>query len=125
MSEEKNSVLRRQSRYVSGGTAEVGQNTIEWWERTPLEAASDDLVYRVERKFEGRLDQIAALFLDDPRMWWVIAQYNGILDPFNEIVEGATIFIPSKERARAITSSGKTGGVPSTREVPISILPIV
>ena len=42
MSEEKNSVLRRKSRYTSGGTTEVNSNNtaIEWWERTVLESSS-------------------------------------------------------------------------------------
>lgn len=124
MAEETNSVLRRKSRYVSGGQTEVGKNgNLEWWERT-LITVGKERAYRVERKFEGRLDLIAALFLDDPRYWWVIAQYNAILDPHAEVVEGATIYIPSKDRIDTILS-GSTGGLPSTREVQTSILPIV
>lgn len=121
---EKNSVLIRTSRYVSGGETEVNQRALEWWERTNLTAADDDTPYVIERKFEGRLDQIAALFLGEPRFWWVLAQYNNVLDPHAEITEGAVIYIPSTERVQAILS-GKTGGVRSTREVPTSILPIV
>lgn len=126
MSEEKNSVLRRKSRYTSGGTTEVNSNNtaIEWWERTVLESSSSDTSYQIERKFEGRLDQIAALFLGESRYWWVLAQYNAVLDPQAEIIEGAIIYIPSKERVELILS-GKTGGVTSTREVQTSILPIV
>lgn len=121
---EKNSVLVRTSRYVSGGETEVNQGALEWWERTTLTAAEDDTPYVIERKFEGRLDQVAALFLGEPRLWWVLAQYNNVLDPHAEVVEGAVIQIPSTERVQAILS-GKTGGVRSTREVPTSILPIV
>jgi hypothetical protein len=82
------------------------------------------MVYVVERKFVGRIDQIAAVFLGDGTLWWLLAQYNSILDPFSEIVEGAQIFIPSRERVSAMLE-GRTGGVPSTREVPTTILPIV
>lgn len=123
---ETNSVKRRNSRYVAGGTTEVGQNTLEWWERTdiPLDNVNDR-VYVVERKFEGRIDLIASLFLGEPRNWWVLAQYNSILDPFSEIIEGTTLRIPSSEKVAAILNSGRTGGVDSTREVPPSILPIV
>ena len=124
VSEEKNSVNRRKSRYASGGETEVNQNALEWWERTILTSAADDKEYTVEKKFEGRLDLIAALFLGEPRYWWVIAQYNTILDPYTEVREGAKVYIPSIERTEAILN-GKTGGVTSTREVPISILPIV
>ena len=123
---ERNSVMRRNSRYVAGGTTEVGQNTLEWWERTnlPVDNATDRL-YQVERKFEGRIDLIAALFLGEPRHWWVLAQYNSILDPHTEVLEGSLLRIPCAERVAAILSGGRTGGVDSTREVPPSILPIV
>lgn len=124
MSEEKNSLQRRKSRYVSGGLTETNDKAIEWWERTTFSAAEDDRPYVVDKKFAGRLDLIAALFLGEPRMWWVIAQYNNVLDVFAEVREGSIIYIPSTERVEAILN-GKTGGVPSKREVPISILPIV
>lgn len=119
-----NSVYRKNSRYVSGGTTETGQLGLEWWEREPLTVSPNDRVYQVERKFEGRIDLIASLFLGDPRNWWVLAQYNAILDPFEEIREGTLLYIPSSERLAAILG-GKTGGVASQREVPPSILPIV
>ena len=125
VSEEKNSVLRRRTRYSVGGATEVNQRALEWWERVTFTAATDDTPYKIEKKFENRLDLIAALFLGEPRLWWVIAQYNNVLDASGEIKEGATIYIPSAARVEAILSGGKIGGVASTREVPVSILPIV
>lgn len=121
---EKNSTLVRTSRYTSGGVTEVNATALEWWERTVFEVNDDDTSYVVEKKFEGRLDLITAVFLSEPRYWWVVAQYNNILDPFIEVKEGAVIYIPSLERVKLILS-GKIGGVASTREVPLSILPIV
>ena len=124
MSEQTNSVLRRKTRYTSGGTTEVAPGRLEWWERTVLPTSPDDRIYTVERRFEGRLDLIAAMFLNEPRLWWVLAQYNAILDPYAEVKEGARLTIPSTDRVNEMLD-GKTGGVPSTREVPTSILPIV
>jgi hypothetical protein len=121
---ELNSVLNKNSRYVSGGRTEVNPTALEWWERIPLPVNKDDTVYVVEKRFEGRLDQIAAVYLGEPRYWWVIAQYNNILDPYSEISEGAILYIPKIEKVKALMS-GKTGGYPSEREVPLSILPIV
>ena len=123
--QEKNSVQRRKSRYAAGGTTEVNQRALEWWERAIFTSADDDRPYVIEKKFESRLDLIAALFLGEPRLWWVLAQYNNVLDASAEIKEGATIYIPSADRVEAILSGGKVGGVASTREVPVSILPIV
>ena len=126
MSIDTNSLNSRKSRYVSGGTAEVNASgtAIEWFEPATFAAASDDTYYVIERRFAGRIDLVAALFLGDPRYWWVIAQYNSILDPYSEFVEGATVAIPSQTRLQAILG-GKTGGVTSTREVPTTVLPIV
>lgn len=121
---EKNSTLVRISRYVSGGTTEVNAKALEWWERNVYTAYEDDQPYVVEKKFEGRLDLITALFLGEPRYWWVIAMYNNILDPNAEIFEGAILYIPSVEKTRALLN-GKLGGIASLREVPLSILPIV
>lgn len=125
VSEEKNSVQRRKTRYSAGGSTEVNQTALEWWERAILTQDESDTPYVIEKRFENRLDLIAALFLGEPRYWWVIAQYNNVLDAVGEIREGATIYIPSPDRVEAILSGGRIGGVPSTREVPVSILPIV
>jgi hypothetical protein len=121
---EKNSTLVKNSRYVSGGETEVGLNTIEHWERLVFPVNNDDTSYVVEKKFVGRLDLITAVFLVEPRYWWVVAQYNNILDPYSEIVEGRVLYIPTLDRVKTILS-GKTGGVISTREVPLAILPVV
>lgn len=121
---ENNSVFRRESRYVSGGSTEVNSKALEWWDRSIISDADDDVAYVVEKKFAGRLDLIAAVYLDNSRLWWLIAQYNNILDPFSEITEGTLLYIPNKARAEGLLQ-GTLGGKPSTREVPTSILPIV
>lgn len=121
---ETNSTLVRNSRYVSGGVSEVGVNTIEWWERTAFTTSPDDTAYVVEKRFVGRLDLITTMFLGEPRYWWLVAQYNAILDPYDEITEGRVLYIPTLDRVKLLMT-GKTGGVPSTREVPLAILPVV
>lgn len=121
---ETNSTRVRISRYVSGGVTEVNQRALEWWERNVFTSNSDDVLYVVEKRFENRLDLIAAIYLDEPRFWWVIAMYNNILDAGSEVTEGLILSIPSRERAKEIMS-GKQGGVPSTREPVPAIMPIV
>lgn len=121
---EKNSTLVRSSRYVSGGTTEVNANAIEWWERDVISTFDDDTVYVVEKRFVGRLDLITATFLGEPRYWWVVAMYNNLLDPVDELTEGSVIYIPALEKVKSILT-GKIGGVASKRQVPLSILPIV
>jgi hypothetical protein len=121
---ETNSTLVRTSRYVAGGTTEVGDNTIEWWDRAILTRSDTDIRYVVDKKFAGRLEMISDLFLGEPRWWWIIAQMNNILDPHNEVREGTLLFIPTADRAKSMLT-GQLGGVASTRELTPSILPIV
>lgn len=121
---ESNSTKNRLSRYVHGGQTEVSSWALEWWERNVFQAADDDSLYVVEKAFEGRLDQIAAIHLTEPRYWWFIAMLNNILDPYNEIKEGVVLRIPTLERVRS-AMNGALGGFPSQREVPTTVLPIV
>jgi hypothetical protein len=122
---EKNSTLMAKSRYVSGGVTEVNKAALEWWERASFSADGSDQIYVVEDRYAGRLDLIAALFLEDSKLWWVVAQYNAILDPYNEIFPGRKLRIPTKSRVQTMLT-GRLGGVASEREVPLTnISPIV
>ena len=123
---EKNSTLVKFSRYVAGGTTEVNKTALEWWERNVLVTDPSDFLYVVEDRFQGRLDLITAVYLGEEnlRYWWVVAMLNNLLDPYTEVKTGRIIRSPTKERLQNMVS-GKKGGVPSTREIPISILPIV
>jgi len=122
---ETNSTLVQQSRYVVGGKTEVGSRNLEWWERTVFELDDTDERYTVDKKTEGRLDLIAAAYLGDSHLWWFIAQYNAILDPFAEIALGRVLRIPSRSRVQSLLA-GKIGGFASTREIPLTnITPIV
>lgn len=121
---QTNSTRVRNSRYVSGGTVEVNQTAIEWWERAYFSSAPDDRVYVVPKHLAGRLDRIAYEMLGEARLWWIIAMHNNILDVSGEVVEGTILYIPSADRVKN-SLSGKPGGVPSQRELIPSILPIV
>jgi hypothetical protein len=122
---EKNSTLVQNSRYVAGGATEVNQTALEWWERTVFTLDASDTTYVVDSKFAGRLDLIAKALLGDSSMWWLIAQYNMLLDPFEEVVIGRVLRIPTAARAKTMLK-GKVGGYDSTREVPLTnITPIV
>lgn len=122
---ERNSTLMPRGRYVAGGVTEVNTRALEWWERANFRDSDTDRLYAVEARFNGRLDQIAQLFLEDSRLWWFIAQYNAILDPYVEVSEGRILRIPTKDRTLTMLT-GKLGGADSTREVPLTnITPIV
>jgi hypothetical protein len=121
---ENNSVMKKNSRYVSGGETEVNKIGLEWWERSVIERAADDIIFVVDATTTGRIDRIAHVFLGDTRLWWVIAQMNNLLDVYADITEGTVLYIPSKERVKLMLN-GKTGGIPTTRVVKTTVLPIV
>lgn len=119
-----NSVLNRTSRYVCGGTTEVSPTSIEWFERTSIPFADDDVVFVVTEELSGRLDMIAKIFLGDQKLWWLIAMHNNILDVNLEVSTGVILSIPTRERAQTFLT-GKVGGVESTRVLNPGIQQIV
>jgi hypothetical protein len=115
----KNSVYNtKNGRYVIGGSTEVSAAVVEWWNRTPIKRDPTDLVYFFEKKYEGRPEMLGYVFYGDSGMWWIIAQYNNILDPTFELVEGKLLLIPTAERVKAdlISPNLKVGGIPTTRK---------
>lgn len=119
------SVNSKSSRYTQGGITEVGPIGIEWWNRFNLPLDSDsDSFYTVDSKTQHRIDKIAIGFLNDPTLWWVIAQYNNILDPYSEIEIGRVLYIPSRERVELMLTN-KIGGIDSTRSSESILPPLV
>lgn len=115
----KNSTFNtKNGRYTLGGTTEVSSFAIEWWNKNPMPRDPSDIVYSMEAKYEGRPDLLGYLFYGDPGLWWVIATYNGIIDPTEELVLGKILLIPLKERVQSelFSKTQKTGGIPSARK---------
>ena len=118
------SLYNRYSMYVAGGTAETANKRIEWWERNTLPRDPSDIVYAVENFYEGRLDYISSVFYNESRWWWLIGQYNAIIDPLLEVVAGRILLIPKQERLPLLLAS-KRGGIDSTRQSTQTISPII
>lgn len=119
-----NSLYLKDSRYVHGGVSETGNNRIEWWERKNFPLDSSDRTYVVENFYEGNPQAISTVFYGEPRLWWLICQYNNILDPVAEIKPGRILFIPSKDRV-SLMLTGREGGFNSQRELTPTIPPVV
>jgi hypothetical protein len=115
---QKNSVYNiKNGRYVIGGTTEVSVGMLEWWSKNKIKHDPSDLVYFFEKKYEGRPEMLGYVFYGDVGMWWIICQYNNILDPFVELVEGAILIIPTLDRVKhdLISPNLKVGGISTTR----------
>lgn len=60
----------------------------------------------VTQEFLGRLDILAYLYYEDPRLWWVIARANRIKNPLTDMEVGQTLIIPRKEAVNEALSTG-------------------
>lgn len=117
----KSSVYNKTSRYVHGGSTEVGELGIEWWERRNFKTDPTDTIFTVDNFHSNRLDLIANIFYGEPRYWWIIAQVNNILDPQQEVYPGRILSIPSKDRLMLLLN-GKVGGFNSERQQDLNII---
>lgn len=56
---------------------------------------SQDVYHTVNPNEECRLDIIADTYYNNPLLWWVLAQANGIYNPLSGPLSGDVIRIPS------------------------------
>ena len=105
----------KNGRYALGGVTETSVFAIEHWDRRLMKRDPSDILYVIEETYSGRPDLLGQLFYGDPLLWWVVAQYNGIIDPLEELVVGKLLYVPIIERVRSDLFKATPGGIPSTR----------
>lgn len=76
---------------------ETGETLLSTREIQDIPVHSNDNYYRVEVNEINRLDLIAYKYYNNPLLWWVIAQANNIIDPFEELEIGTLIRVPCIE----------------------------
>ena len=75
-----------------------GNNMLQIREKIDTSMADTDNVYTVK---EGdNLRDIAHKRLGDARLYWVIADFNKIIDPFEKLSVGKALRMPSLKRVR-------------------------
>jgi hypothetical protein len=62
--------------------------------QTTMDDSTEDKYYQVQKTDENRLDIISNNHYSSPIYWWVIAQANKIVDPF-DVKEGTILRIPA------------------------------
>lgn len=82
-------------RYFQRGIPGIGKNIeAESWEPPALEKTDKDLYTTVKPGEEGRLDLVALRVYRLQQLWWVIAVFNDIIDPFEEAAVGRVLRYP-------------------------------
>lgn len=66
--------------------------------------------FLLSQDLEGRPDLLSYRFYGDATLWWAICLYNGIINPFKELIPGMVIKIPDYAEMMAFlnTSSSST-----------------
>jgi len=106
----KKSTDNRNSRYVQGGTTEIYNNRLGWWEKRVFPRQDDDIRLVVFDIEASRPDLIANRIYGKAIYAWVVLQYNNIVDPEQELVAGKELFLPTQERLILDIITKPTGG---------------
>lgn len=75
-----------------------GHSYVAGRRRIPRTAWSDNRAHTV--KDGDSLWMLAWQYLGDAEYWWVIADFNGIKDPWESLEAGRTLIIPSERTLR-------------------------
>lgn len=94
------SLERKTSRYVQGGTTELTQNRLGFWDRQIFPKDSTDVVVTLDTKYHKRPWLLAYDVYKDVSLTWFILQYNTVLDIETEFVAGVTITYPTPFRLK-------------------------
>lgn len=88
----------KRNRYTKGGVTDTRAWRIDWWERTIIPTAVDDLTITVDTVTEARPDLIAHSVYGRANLMWLVLQYNNILDIASELYVGKTLRLPTIRR---------------------------
>jgi hypothetical protein len=92
--------FRENTRYTSGRIARNRSDEQFLVLREPfaLEEGEDDVFISITEDMVKRPDLIASKAYNNPDLWWIIYEFNGIRDPIFELQVGDVLRIPSLER---------------------------
>lgn len=103
---------QKNGRYVVGGVVSNTGKGLGWWEKREVAPDISDLLYVLEERYVGRPDLLAYAFYHDTKLWWVIPQFNHILDPVHELTLGKLLIIPSMDKINSTYfADNKVGGI--------------
>lgn len=93
-----NSLKRRNSRYVQGGTTDKFANRLGFWQRRTFPKHDTDEIFTLDAKYQGKPWLLAHDKYQDVELMWFILQYNTILDVDTEFVAGKQLRLPTASR---------------------------
>lgn len=89
--------MARSSRYSDTVRVRKGKGVHFGLRRSlSIEPATSDLYYTVQPG--DTLHSIAYKIYKDVSLWWVVADFNEVIDPYAGLVAGDTLRVPSRAR---------------------------
>lgn len=96
---DKSSLAKRHSRLLNGGDTEIKGNKLGWWERAKIDKnVSGDIKVTIPDVYNKRPDLMAHRVYGKSNLFWLILQYNNIVDIEEEFVTGRELILPSRIR---------------------------
>ena len=96
---ENNVINKKFSRYTQGGTTYVSiDDKVKWWDRIVLAKSDDDLTVEIIPRFNRRPERMAYELDGKTELFWLILQYNTIIDINKEFITGKFVKVPSPTR---------------------------
>lgn len=105
-----NSANSQRGRYAQGGTTDRYPTRLGWWARRVLPKSDTDISITIDPRYEFRPWVVAYDYYGSESLEWVVLQYNNILDPMEEFVQGTVITIPTNARLNLEILSKQAGG---------------
>lgn len=92
--------FKRLSRYASGLIATNRNNKPFLVLRRPLQLSpgEDDIIIEITQEYVKRPDLISTKVYGTPDLWWVIYEFNGIMNPLFDLKIGQILRIPNLNR---------------------------
>jgi hypothetical protein len=85
------------SRYSKGGTVENIKKP-GFWVRTVFPKSADDLIMTIQKKYVKKPYLLAFDIYGRQELGWFVLQYNDMIDPTTEFVEGVRIQLPTPKK---------------------------
>lgn len=92
------SMNSRLSRYRQGGKSTEHVDRLGWWERKLFPKHTSDVSFVLPAKYAANPGMLAYDVYGNANLEWLVLQYNNIINPHTEFVEGVTITLPTVNR---------------------------
>jgi hypothetical protein len=71
----------------------------------------------IDASTESNLPYLAEKYLGDQNLWWIILEYNGLIDPIDDVSPGVTLLIPERRSVIAYLDANLNNTLSTTLEI--------